>query len=383
MIEFEVEIKARPLGVRFAHADHGETVVVHLVLEGKVGHQLGLLPGDILIGVNGGDCQNLKSSQALDLFRRQVLPFKATFRRFEDDDEFDDDEEEGSVDGSQFQHEEAASLMHALRVNTMHQKTKSIQLSAWSSEEVLQWLVNYGETEFDDGDRYKKYLKFFRDNKIDGNKLRKLDRVGLAQMGCSEQHCQELFMAIQQLNRIYVGIGPQELQQQQQQQQQNKKKPSEEPQDDNDDDDKEDDDEPDWEAPFLPYMYDAPQIQLSPKSVVDVYTARVVRPYKRQPFALYELEVKDGNGNEWLLSKRYSEFFRLYSAMKRLGIHTKVKFPKKGMFGNNSTDKKVIEDRKRSLTEYLNELVKKFPKARSSKELNEFLSPTRTFVVDE
>ncbi len=47
MIEYEVEIGERPLGVRFAHADRGETVVVHLVLENKVGHKLGLLPGDI------------------------------------------------------------------------------------------------------------------------------------------------------------------------------------------------------------------------------------------------------------------------------------------------------------------------------------------------
>ena len=45
MIEYEVGIEERPLGVRFAHADRGETVVEHLVLENKVGHKLGLLPG--------------------------------------------------------------------------------------------------------------------------------------------------------------------------------------------------------------------------------------------------------------------------------------------------------------------------------------------------
>jgi len=142
-------------------------------------------------------------------------------------------------------------------------------------------------------------------------------------------------------------------------------------------------DEPDWEAPFLPYMYDAPAIQLSDQTIADVYAARVVSPYKRAPFALYEIEVKDGE-NEWLLSKRYSEFYRLYEAMKKLGIHTKVaKFPKKGLFGNNSTDKKVMDVRKKSLTDYLNELLREHEKARESKELNEFLSPSRTFVVDE
>ena len=67
--------------------------------------------------------------------------------------------------------------------------------------------------------------------------------------------------------------------------------------------------------------------------------------------------------------------------MKKVGIHTKTKFPKKGF--NKSTDKAVIEDRKKKLTKYINELLKEFPKARASKELNEFLSPSRTFVVDE
>ena len=42
MKEFTVTISSRPLGVRFAHADRGETVVVHLVLENKLGDKLGL-----------------------------------------------------------------------------------------------------------------------------------------------------------------------------------------------------------------------------------------------------------------------------------------------------------------------------------------------------
>ena len=59
-------------------------------------------------------------------------------------------------------------------------------------------------------------------------------------------------------------------------------------------------------------MYDAPNVQLSGTTKVDVYSARVVAPIKKTPFALYEIEVIDGD-NEWLLSKRYSEFFRLYT----------------------------------------------------------------------
>eukprot|EP01083_Nonionella_stella_P276634 940006_1 len=89
MIEYEVEIGERPLGVRFAHADRGETVVVYLVLENKVGHRLGLLPGDILIAINGKSVLDISSSEALELFRGQKVPFKASFRRFYDDDDFD------------------------------------------------------------------------------------------------------------------------------------------------------------------------------------------------------------------------------------------------------------------------------------------------------
>jgi len=225
MIEYEVEINGRPLGVRFAHADHGETVVVHLVLEGKIGHQLGLLPGDILIAVNGQSVLNLPSSEALEIFRKQEIPYKATFRRFEDDDEFEDDEnEEHSINNSEFQREEMAYLMHGLSVNTpMHKKNKSIQISDWSVEDVQDWLVNYGKSEYDDENRYSKYLKYFQTNQIDGNILRSLDKIQLSQMGINDQHCNELFLAIQQLNRIYVGINPQQLAQHQAQQAKKKK----------------------------------------------------------------------------------------------------------------------------------------------------------------
>ena len=86
MKEFEVEITARPLGVRFAHADHGQTVVVHKVLAGKLGEQLGLEPADILIEIQGKSVLQTNSAEALELFRTTPVPFRAKFRRFEDDD---------------------------------------------------------------------------------------------------------------------------------------------------------------------------------------------------------------------------------------------------------------------------------------------------------
>ena len=150
----------------------------------------------------------------------------------------------------------------------------------------------------------------------------------------------------------------------------------------NDADKKDEDEEVDnWEAPFLPYMYDAPQVKLSENTSVKVYSARVVSPYKKKAFALYEIEVQEGK-DEWLLSKRYSEFYKLYEQMKKLGVKTKFIFPKKGVF-YKSTDKQVMEDRKKKLTQYLNELLTDHQLARNSKQLLDFLSPSRTFVVDE
>ena len=91
--------------------------------------------------------------------------------------------------------------------------------------------------------------------------------------------------------------------------------------------------------------------------------------------------MTDGD-NEWLLSKRYTEFYKFYSTMKGMGISTKSKFPGKGLL-KSSTDKKVIEDRQRKLTNYINCLLQSHPKARNSKAMNEFLSPSRTFIVDQ
>eukprot|EP01084_Bolivina_argentea_P064844 118211_1 len=133
MIEYEVEIGERPLGVRFAHADRGETVVVHLVLENKVGHKLGLLPGDILIAINGKSVLDITSSKALELFRSQQLPFKASFRRFDDNDDFDSDQEEQSDTDlqSQFMQEDVNNIMHQLST-----PKKTIGLSVGGAQDV-------------------------------------------------------------------------------------------------------------------------------------------------------------------------------------------------------------------------------------------------------
>merc|ERR1719481_1481881 len=203
-----------------------------------------------------------------------------------------------------------------------------------------------------------------------------MTKAQLLKIGVSEDDVVDLYRGMQQLHSIVFAapnVG----------QLANQLKEAQEENDDAAEDDAkvEDDDEDNWEAPFLPYMYDAPQITLSENTAVSVYSARVVSPYKKKAFALYELEVAEGK-DEWLLSKRYSEFYKLYEAIKKMGIKTKINFPKKGIF-YKSTDKQVMEDRKAQLTEYLNELLKDHQKARDSKELSDFLSPSRTFVVDE
>lgn len=113
---------------------------------------------------------------------------------------------------------------------------------------------------------------------------------------------------------------------------------------------------------------------------------------------MYEIDCTDGE-NEWLLSKRYSEFWRLFQAvcsifflfdsilmvcfgkkMRAEGVRTTAVFPARRLF--KSTDPAVVEQRKEALTVWLQELLVSNVTARDSKELNDFLSPSRTFVVD-
>eukprot|EP01083_Nonionella_stella_P230845 815680_1 len=361
MIEYEVEIGERPLGVRFAHADRGETVVVHLVLENKVGHKLGLLPGDILIAINGKSVLDISSSEALELFRGQQLPFKASFRRFEDDDDFDSDEEEQSDTDlqSQFMQEDVNSIMHQLSTQPKHQKQQSITMKDWTSDDVNEWLANYGKSISNNQNRFIKYQKLFTQNNIDGKALRQITKQQLNEMGVDQSDIQDLYRGIQQLNSIIFqapNISQLASQLKEVEDDENKEEENENKE--------EEEEEDNWEAPFLPYMYDAPQVTLSGNTTVKVYSARVVSPYKKKAFALYEIEVIEGK-DEWLLSKRYSEFYKLYEQMKKLGVKTKINFPKKGIF-YKSTDKQVMEDRKKKLTEYLNELLKDHQKARNS-----------------
>ncbi|ETO22150.1 hypothetical protein RFI_15053, partial [Reticulomyxa filosa] len=124
MRDFEVEISERPLGVKFAHADHGETVVVHLVLEGRLGAKLGLEPGDVLMAVNGVPLANKSSAQALDEFRSQAIPYKATFRRFDENDEYDNEEEHSESDKAMHQREEVNHLLAGLQVNPHYKSDK-------------------------------------------------------------------------------------------------------------------------------------------------------------------------------------------------------------------------------------------------------------------
>ena len=209
MIEYEVTIGERPLGVRFAHADRGETVVVHLVLENKVGHKLGLLPGDILISINGKSVLDVSSSEALELFRGQSLPFKASFRRFEDDDDFDSDAENDSDTDlqSHFMQEDVNSIMHQLSTQpSMHVKRGSITVKNWNCEDVLEWLLNFGKSNFNDAQRFAKYQKVFTEYNVDGAQLRQINKKQLADMGVDEGDIQDLYRGIQQLNSIIFAV---------------------------------------------------------------------------------------------------------------------------------------------------------------------------------
>ncbi len=102
MAEFVVEVTSRPLGVRFAHADEGAIVVVHLLKPGGLGEKLGLKQDVVIISVNDKTVLDMQSVDALAYFRKQTLPFKARFRRFlEERDSLSEDppsEEEEEVE---------------------------------------------------------------------------------------------------------------------------------------------------------------------------------------------------------------------------------------------------------------------------------------------
>ena len=256
MIEYEVEINSRPLGVRFAHADRGETVVVHLVLQDKLGHKLGLLPGDILISVNGASVLEKPSNEALDLFRNQKLPFKAAFRRFEDDDDFDsEDDSDEESEHTHFMKEDISHLMHTLQVTNMKQNNTSIDL--WSVEDVIVWLTNYGSS-LGNENRFLRYKELFEDNNINGKTLKGLDKIDLGKMGINEKDCRDLHLGILHLKSI-VYNKQSNLQKQlnsknkYNQSSENDDEDEDEDEDedddeDDDDDDKKNDDEPEWEV---------------------------------------------------------------------------------------------------------------------------------------
>ncbi len=68
--------------------------------------------------------------------------------------------------------------------------------------------------------------------------------------------------------------------------------------------------------------------------------------------------------------------------MVKEGYKTKAKFPPKTIL-HKSTDKKTMTDRQEKLTAYLASLLAENPKARADPKLNDFLSPSRTFVVEQ
>lgn len=363
MIEYDVTIPERPLGVRFAHADHGQTVVVHKVLPEKLGATLGLEPGDILLRVNDTNIMDLSSAEALDLFRKAPTPYRATFRRIEDDDTYLSDEDEDPQ--NEFVRDDAEYLLHTLSLEQYHRSIANVDLDEWSVEDVVAW-IQWWSRNLGEPDRFVDYLEDFRRANVTGRQLRTVNEDKLREIGViDDMDIRDLMMGVQEICGVVSKIPTREARTDTLNSVSENKAG--------------DEDDPDWEAPFLPYLYDAPTVRLSGDTVVQVSSARVVAPYKKRPFALYEIDVSDGD-NEWLLSKRYSEFWQLSQAMKALGIKTRANFPGRRLF--KSADSAVIEQRKQALTAYLQELLKDHPAARESKEFNEFLSPSRTFVVD-
>ena len=149
----------------------------------------------------------MSSAAALELFRGQQLPFKASSRRFEDDDDFGSEEEEQSDTDlqSHFQQEDANSIMH--RVATQHKNHHdSIATVEWTAKDVSEWLVHFGKSHFNDGDRFKKYQPLILQKKVDGKALRQMDRKALSELGIAEQDIVDLYRGIQQLHSVIFTV---------------------------------------------------------------------------------------------------------------------------------------------------------------------------------
>ncbi|ETO30839.1 hypothetical protein RFI_06282, partial [Reticulomyxa filosa] len=195
MYEFEVVISDRPLGVKFAHVGRGGKVVVQMALEGMHGAKLGLLPGDMLMAVNGKSVEDRTSTQALDEFRCQDIPYRATFRRF------DEKEDENEPKETQFMKEEVNHLISGLASTPHSKSSKGVPLREWTVEDVVKWLSNYGRA-LGTPERFEKYHRVIVDKQINGNVLKGLDRIDLANIGIEDDDAHDLFIGIRELNSI-------------------------------------------------------------------------------------------------------------------------------------------------------------------------------------
>ncbi|ETO29351.1 hypothetical protein RFI_07772, partial [Reticulomyxa filosa] len=231
-----------------------------------------------------------------------------------------------------------------LKQKKKKKKKRSVPLKEWTVEDVLTWLSNYGVS-LGTPKRFDKYRQLFTENKINGSVLSGLDRIDLANIGVEDDDAHDLFIGIRELkNIIQVPINVGSLTNQNKVIDKEDKEEDEEDGQGQDEEEEEEEEEEDgdnagggdggdadenagggggdggaeevkqdenWEAPFLPFMYEAPAVKLSSKTIVKVESARVVQPFNKRAFALYELWVTEGD-NEWILSKRYNEFHKLH-----------------------------------------------------------------------
>ena len=89
MNQVQVEINQRPFGVRFGSSD----ALIHSVQSQSVAWSVGLAIGDKLVAIKGNDVTGMKASAAISLFRREPLPFTATFLTAAQGVDVDDDDD--------------------------------------------------------------------------------------------------------------------------------------------------------------------------------------------------------------------------------------------------------------------------------------------------
>lgn len=110
-------------------------------------------------------------------------------------------------------------------------------------------------------------------------------------------------------------------------------------------------------------------------SIPRAFLEAVVPTMKK--YYIYEIHVTPSNeiGEEWIVKRRYSEFYTLHQQMSSDNLTVKtLDFPPKKKFGFGNMDANFVEQRRQRLQVYLKHLIAVLPEVAECCTKNELLS---------